>query len=283
MFGIPQGPQTHLEGETFQGCQVVYMYDIPAELSTFINALYDGPNFDTLDFFYTAGILRLATKYFVGRLRLQAIQHLAQTWSYTLKGHDEMVHTALVSPLINDFTYPYVHPLHVLNLAREVNAGILIPSALYFLSLYPLADILAGNHPKLLTNRPSKPSSVLSLDDIPLYTLMFQYRIQVILDFVRRFCGDKVTSPKCGNVSSCGPRFSRLVSQLNRSWSMRTGPLHYMLQAIQQVSHDFTICDTCRKEFSEDASVLREEVWCKLPTIISSPDWAAMEIELSSN
>ena len=43
MFGIPQGPHTHLEGETFQGCQVVYMYDIPAELSALISALYDGP------------------------------------------------------------------------------------------------------------------------------------------------------------------------------------------------------------------------------------------------
>ena len=35
------------------------------------------------------------------------------------------------SPLVGDLTYPYVHPLHVLNLARETHVSIVVPSARY--------------------------------------------------------------------------------------------------------------------------------------------------------
>ena len=36
-----------------------------------------------------------------------------------------------------ELSYPYVHPLHVLSLARETNVRVVIPAALYFLSIYP--------------------------------------------------------------------------------------------------------------------------------------------------
>lgn len=71
------------------------------------------------DFFFLAGILRLASKYFIMHLRTQGIRFLTETWAYTIRGHDEMVALALSSPVISGTTYPYVHPLHVLNLARE--------------------------------------------------------------------------------------------------------------------------------------------------------------------
>ncbi|TFK40674.1 hypothetical protein BDQ12DRAFT_733879 [Crucibulum laeve] len=278
MFAIPQ-PSS--EVEMFEGCQVVRMYDNPSELSNLVKALYDGVKFrntNIQDFFYLAGILRLSTKYFISHLRMASIQHLARTWSYTLKGHDEMVDKALSTPAIGDMTYPYVHPLHVLNLAREVNVNIVIPSTFYFLSIYPLAEIMQADHPKLKIEHPSKPSSTLSLTDIQLYTLMFQHRLQVIQDFVRQFCSEKATSRKCPYSTACARGFSRLVSQLNRSWSLRTGPLHYMRQAIKEVDHDSTICEACKTNFKEDVTHLRRKLWSELPVILGLPTWPELEV-----
>lgn len=226
------------------------------------------------DFFYLAGILRLSTKYFVGHLRSQAIRHLTQTWSYTLRGHDAMVDLALKSPVIENMSHPYVHPIHVLNLAREVNVQIVVPSALYFLSLYPLTDILRADHPKLLVKHPSRPSSQISTVDIQAYTLMFQYRLDVILDFVRRFVGERVAHPQCQNHQTpCMRGFAILTSRLSRSWNARTGPLHYMMQAVQEISDDGSICLSCRRSFREDVIRLREDIWDNLPAVVGSKTW----------
>ncbi|KDR82663.1 hypothetical protein GALMADRAFT_839107 [Galerina marginata CBS 339.88] len=278
MFELPQS--TALDAEYFEGCQIVTMFDMPIELSNLVKTIYDGPNFSNdgpEGFFHLAGILRLATKYFIGQIRRQAIEYLSQTWPTTLKGHDEMVHAALNSPSVNNLTYPYVHPLHVLNLAREVNANVVIPSALYFLSLYPLSGILQGDHAKLLLEHPSKPSSSLTPSDIVLYTLMFQHRLQVMEDFIRQFCSQRSPKPVCGHAVTCGKGFSRLISQLHRSWTLRTGPLYYILQAMQSTAEDFTICSVCRSDFKREASSLRQKVWDDLPTIAQLPPWDKIE------
>jgi hypothetical protein len=227
------------------------------------------------DFFTTAGILRLATKYFITNLRTQAIRFLAQTWSFTLECHDQMVETALRSPTVNDLSYPYVHPLHVLNLAKETNVQIIIPSALYFLSLYPLVDILKADHPKLQPEHPSKPASVLSPSDVQLYTAMYQYRLHLILHFVREFCERQASMP-CKSEDICAGRLRRLQQQLSRSWSLRTGPLHYMIQAAQEVSRDHTICTTCRDHFHDDIVQLRKTTWEELPLVVGLPGWQGM-------
>lgn len=152
---------------------------------------------------------------------------------------------------------------------------LVIPSALYFLSLYPLADILRADHPKLIVQHPSRPSSQLSIADIEGYTLMFQYRLDIILDFVRRFVGGRTANPsKCqNNQTSCTRGFTRLASRLSRSWKTRTGPLHYMMQAVQELSDDSFVCIPCRKAFREDVICLREKTWNNLPTGVGLPNW----------
>jgi len=275
MFEVPQ-PMTE---PLFDGCQVVTMHDIPVELSNLIKALYDGVKFynrNLEDFFHLAGILRLSTKYFIDHLRIKAIRHLAKTWSYTLQGHDQMVTLALKSPSVDNLSYPYVHPLHVLNLVRETNVRIVVPSALYFLSLYPLEDLLRGDHPKLVVDHPSRPSSSLSVTDIKDYTLMFQRRIDIILDFVRRICGDRPT-PTCATAKACARGFARLAGRLSRSWMIRTGPIHYMLQALHELSEDPTVCEACRRSFRQDVLSFREEKWKELPSILGLPNWEELE------
>ncbi|KAF7298874.1 hypothetical protein MIND_00835300 [Mycena indigotica] len=250
---------------------------LPAELANLIVALYDGVKFHNAcleDWFHLAGILRLSTKYFVNKLRIQAIEYLAQTWANTLAGHDHMVEAALRTPPVDGLTYPWVHPLHVLNLAREVNVRVVIPSVIYFLSLYQLEDILRADHPKLnKIDHPSRPSSTFSPHDIKDYTLMFQKRLEVILHFVRTFCGTRTPTAKCQSTEACSRGFARLASRLGRSWISRTGPLHYMSQAVGDLADKAEVCKLCQRAFGDDVAALREQTWNELPSVIGMPSW----------
>ncbi|KAJ7644014.1 hypothetical protein FB45DRAFT_285815 [Roridomyces roridus] len=279
-------PQTGTDAaSTMDGCPIVPMWDSPLELSNLIFALYDGVHFSSErleDFFYLAGILRLATKYFIAKLRVQAIKHLSQTWGYTLKLHDEMVEAALKSALVDGLSYPRVHPLHVVALCKELNVRVLLPCAVYFMSLYPIDDLLRADHPKLVVQHPSRPSSSVG-PHLREYTLMFQKRLDIILNFIRSFCGTRVATTTCLTKPACSEGFARLTSRLSRSWITRTGPLHYMLQAISDLADHpkGRVCDRCRSAFAQDVAALREKIWNELPAILGLPTWEEMiEIDL---
>ncbi|KAH7870907.1 uncharacterized protein C8R40DRAFT_1210747 [Lentinula edodes] len=276
MFELPQ-PDTMYDNDNdasrYEGCQVITMYDIPIELSNLVKALYDGVTFHNRsvdDFFYLAGILRLSTKYVISHLRTQAIKHLTQTWSYDLKGHDNMLDLAIRTPQLSyssdpntpsKLSYPYIHPIHVLNLARSTNVRIVVPSALYFLSLYPLTDLLRADHPKLQVAHPSKPSSSLQPSDLVNYTLI---------------CTN-------GTGRTCTRNFQRLGMRLASSWVVRTGPFNFIGQTMSQVSQNTEgFCAACRGDFATDVGAFRQKFWDDLPAVCGLPAWDVMrEEELS--
>ena len=228
------------------------------------------------DFYFLAGILRLASKYIITHLRVQAIRYLTETWSYTIRGHDEMVTQALDAPSVDGTTYPYVHPLHVLNLAREVNMRIVVPSVLYFLSIYSLKQLLSGDHPKLQNGHPSRPSNQLSVHDVSQYTLMYQHRINMILDFIRNTCGERAVDINCRAPKECRRVFSRLSSNINQSFTPRTGPFHNMAQAMHWIDDDDTICGPCQRAFRRDVTALRMRLWEELPSVVGLPSWTEL-------
>ena len=223
----------------------------------------------------------MATKYCIPQLRVQAVRHLARTWPSTLKGHDEMLELALSTPPVNGLSYPFVHPLHVLNLARSTDVRILIPSALYFLSLYPLTDLLKGDHPKLQVSHPSRPSSDITMQNLQDYTLMFQHRVELLLGFVRGTCGNRTNATYCKNGLQCMKTFARLSNVMSRGWVSRSGPVHFMIQAQEQLLSTFSsdVCEPCRTAFCADVSKAREEAWQNLPSVVGLPPWEILEQE----
>lgn len=106
---------------------------------------------------------------------------------------------------------------------------------------------------------------------------MFQHRLTVILDFVRKFFDGRGTASECLAEKACVRGFSRLASRLSRSWVTRTGPLHYMLQAIQGLQDDSSICQKCRTSFEHDVWKLRAAIWEELPSVIGLPGWKELE------
>ena len=249
------------------------------------------------DFFFLAGILRLSSKYLIANLRASVISALNQTWSHTLSGHDAMVDRALQEEsadlpdnLVDHqtvFRYPYVHPLHVLNLARQVDAPILVPPALYFLSMYPLADILRADHPKLAYGQNVMGdvlSTALSREDLENVALMYEHRIVTMLEFCRTFILSRQPSLRCKNITAtansiwsgenpCRRGFASLSSKASRSWFPRTGPLKWMTQVVQMADRDGILCEECRKELRVDVTKHREVLWEELPKVVRMPKW----------
>jgi hypothetical protein len=304
LFRIPQPSGATDAPDIIDGCQSVKVYDHSIELSNLLRGLYDGVTFQNRsvsDFYYLASILRLSTKYSISYLRLKAIRFLAQTWTTTLAGHDELVEHAMKYPISPDNTsYPHVHPLHVLNLARQNNVEVVIPTALYFLSLYPLDSVLKADHLKLHIEptHPSRPSCELSAVDVRDYSLVYQFRMAKMLEFIRRVCLDRPPSSHCiGEPTSgqstptvsrfasparqrpCSHAFNRLGARLSRAWELRTGLLYFMVQATRELSQS-EACKPCRTAFERDVATFRQETWNQLPSVIGLPSWEVLQQQL---
>ncbi|KAL5537242.1 hypothetical protein ACEPAF_1065 [Sanghuangporus sanghuang] len=128
---------------TLDGCHVVCLHDFPGDVESLLYALYDGPKFgdnSAADFRVVSGVLRLASKYVIDGLRTRALAHLSTAWPSTLKGWDAREEANGGGGGAEDERF-YPNPVEVINLAREVNAPSLLPSAFYDLSRYPLSDI----------------------------------------------------------------------------------------------------------------------------------------------
>ncbi|KAF8142000.1 hypothetical protein EV363DRAFT_41413 [Boletus edulis] len=127
-----------------EGCPVLRLHDAPEDVANLLTALVDGPSFgnnDPADFQVVSGVLRLSTKYVVDSLREKALDHLSIAWPTTLKGWDTREDMSRSFELQAGSESIYPSPIAVINLAREVNATSLLPSAFYDLSRYGFSQI----------------------------------------------------------------------------------------------------------------------------------------------
>lgn len=193
-----------------------------------------------------------------------------------------MVELAVNADPVDGLTYPFVHPLHVLHLAQLTDTRLIIPAAIYFLTNYPLVDLLNSDHPKLQVENPSQLSSELTAQDLQQYTLAYQYRIDTLIDFIRQSCLAR-PSGKCRSGALCQKAFTTMGAQLSRDWRSRTGPLHFIVQAVDGMVDYPNICSECRKAFRKDAMATREIFWENLPTVIGLPPWEELLEDLNPN
>lgn len=199
--------------------------------------------------------------------------------------------------------FPYAHPLHVLNLARALDIRAVIPSALYFLSMYPLADIIRADHPKLVYAQEAMATALcssLSREDFENVALMNEHRVSLMLDFCRKFLADRQPGERCTNFHNkhispigntphqhrplltanlpatpnpCIRGFASLASKASRSWFPRTGPLIWMQQVVRLSERDDVLCRTCRWELRQNVEMHREKIWQGLPSVVRMSTW----------
>ncbi|KII90531.1 hypothetical protein PLICRDRAFT_39095 [Plicaturopsis crispa FD-325 SS-3] len=137
MFAIPQAAASQ---ETLNGCPFVHMPDDETSLTHLLQTMYYPSYFQqwSYSFDYISAILRLATKYEIGRIREMAIGKLEDGFPTTLAAFDDPIR-ARARAHAEDVV------IEAIQLAREADVPTILPCAFYYASRLDLETILRGD------------------------------------------------------------------------------------------------------------------------------------------
>jgi len=265
------------------------LHDRAEDVGNLLKALYDGPNFgnnDQNDFQVVSGILRLSTKYIIDSLRAKALAHLSIAWPSTLKAWDVREDLSrsyeMESPAGGGHLYP--SPIAVINLAREVDAPSLLPSAFYDLCRYPFTIIFEPTEDDAL-HRFLPPSS-LSNHDIQRLCLGKETAQHMITSLIQAMANNsqivrhaqnhpthmrKTSSGAvCVSAAACRKDFSELVDLATQHYLFdrergSCDPLYVAEELGQLKSAEFSECKACARSLESWASRERERIWKLIP------------------
>lgn len=133
-------PQTDTDGEEhIEGCPVVRLHDTAADVTCFLRAIFDSGFFEPpptkTDLATITGVLRLSHKYDVQYLRRRALQHLDTGYPTSLAVYEVSGAETFASDGLDD-------ALRTIQVAAEVGATWVLPTAFYFLCYSDMRDIL---------------------------------------------------------------------------------------------------------------------------------------------
>ncbi|KAL1733280.1 hypothetical protein EV714DRAFT_246717 [Schizophyllum commune] len=285
VFGMPKGGEGT---DQLDGCPVLFLQDRAEDVANLLSALYDGPvlrDNSPDDFRVVAGVCRLATKYLIDTLRVKTIAHLSKAWPSTLKEWDAREDAARVHEIAfasaNPPTHPrYPNPVDVVNLAREVDAPSLLPSALYDLSRYPFTQIFEDQSASL---------DVHDLQRLCLGKEAAQHAITTLIQsmthaqFGRQFpyhthirsaSKGKASahgSAVCMSPAACRKDFAELVELATQHYLFDRergcgDPLYVAEELGQLKSVEFSECAACARSLEAWAAREREKMWKMIPT-----------------
>ncbi|KZV65669.1 hypothetical protein PENSPDRAFT_689656 [Peniophora sp. CONT] len=284
----------------------VRLHDAPSDVYHFLKALYDGaPIHDQqfpADFDAVSAVLRLSSKYFVAAHRAQCLARLSHDYPPTLAEWDRRERFATDNAgryLPRD---QIASPVLVINLARELDLGSLLPAAFYDLSRYgpsktangtPAPPALALGVCTSATNVTSTapvriPDSTdrtyLSPTDLVALLAGREAGQAWLTHFLDLYVGARLPSLACAhrqdNSRSCRDSFSFLLLNTRRAvGGIAVGrdadPL-YTLDKMKDLLHraDFSdgarsyglpMCCFCKSDFLYAVDRAREEVWKTVP------------------
>ncbi|EPQ56778.1 hypothetical protein GLOTRDRAFT_75636 [Gloeophyllum trabeum ATCC 11539] len=286
--------------EEVDGCPLVVLHDSAEDLSNLLKALYyAGPEFkdnDQQDFQVVSGILRLSSKYLIDALREKALAHLSKAWPTTLEGWDAREDRArsYESDAGPPTTYLYPSPIAVINLAREVNAPSLLPSAFYDLSRYSYAKIFEASDDELLHRTRSPPLSLPDLQKLTLGKEASQHAVSALIQSLgtspnnnSNYYHQHASSPSsppsfghrrkqsagsrmCVSAAACRKDFGELVDLATQHYLMDrergySDPLYVAEELGQLKSVEFSECEACARSLETWATRERERIWNLIP------------------
>ncbi|TFY62880.1 hypothetical protein EVG20_g6543 [Dentipellis fragilis] len=272
--------------QTLEGYPVLRLEGSPDDLLLFVQALYDGL-FSVLqeeDNFSTVSVLlRLASIYYVESLRRESLDLLLKAWPVTLSQWDRRERQAMRS----DPVLP--HPMAIINLARQINAPELLPSAFYDLSRHLPSAVVCG-----FTDACTGAHITLAPDDL----VRFLRGREAASRFFSTFVVNALEGRKASQWCTAPPRHCQgafelatyeLLRDVNGVVCGRTlDPLFAMVDALKVLMKDGSsaaetqdesavghTCDMCRIELAGEVDAAREQLWGKLPEWfgVEVPDW----------
>jgi len=113
------------------------------------------------DFPFLSSVLRLSCKYFICVPRRQCLERLQSYFPTTLAEWDRRERMSLGPDGHYDPRHEIPSPIHVINLARELNVGSILPAAFYDLARYGTSKTASGTEPlpRLVLEVPSGENS----------------------------------------------------------------------------------------------------------------------------
>jgi hypothetical protein len=121
------------------------------------------------DFPYLASVLRLSCKYFICIPRKHCLERLQAYFPTTLADWDRRERMSFAPDGHYDARHEIPSPIHVINLARELNVGSILPAAFYDLARYGTSKTAGGTEPlaHLVLEGPSNENSPMSATCTP--------------------------------------------------------------------------------------------------------------------
>ncbi|TDL16682.1 hypothetical protein BD410DRAFT_901871 [Rickenella mellea] len=141
MFSMPQTDRLE---DTVEGLPVVEISDDDTDLTHLLYFFYDHRYYQggtETTFEKISGLLRMGTKYQMDDLRNEIIDHLSLAYPSTLEKYLKAVNPKTRLPLFPPFLGQH---FAIVNLARETDASILLPAALWRSTCMITFDIVEG-------------------------------------------------------------------------------------------------------------------------------------------
>ncbi|KAJ7142089.1 hypothetical protein C8R43DRAFT_1016277 [Mycena crocata] len=274
MLSFPQPP----DSELVEGCPVVRFYDSAAEVTAFLKSIFDSGFFlpypFPTDFDTVAGTLRLSHKYEVDYLRRRALVHLASYYPTALSDFDEVwggSQSPLKRPSWNRPTLS-AYRIFVIQLAREVDALWILPSAFYSLAFSFVAQDIGIFHGTIYNGVPT------SLSQEDQKAVMMGYRMQCTstVEDVLRFLFSPVDVEGCTSTPECHKlRLEALTIHRGFRKFGTHNPLFLWNWDEWGLLND--LCPTCLSVLKHTHEEARQKFWDDLPAIYGLPQWEKLE------
>jgi len=254
-------PQPH-SFEVVDDCPIVCLHDSPDDFVHFLKALYDPCYFDS---FVTApgdliptplhGILRLATKYCVPKIRRKGLAILRKAFAVTL---DE---------------FEFLSPLHrksvtvgclteALALAQEIRVLDILPCLFYILSTFSVEDILR------------KASTRVSFEDLTVCLIGRERLLEMQRSQTMSIAFNFEASPRCLLEDACQRRQpSPDLWKLHRIGAFSSVVALSRLTLKADLKKFFQVCSECVTDAEIRHVNGRKHVWDQLPVVFNLGSW----------
>ncbi|TDL26984.1 hypothetical protein BD410DRAFT_783106 [Rickenella mellea] len=260
----PEGVETPLDD-----LPVVELSDKDAEFTHLLQYFYNRGYYHrgaSTTFDKISALLRMSTKFQMDDLRNDIIAHLATVYPATIEKYMEAV-----DPEIQLSLFPPFDGQHfaVVALARETDASILLPTALWRSSCHEIFHICNG------IPRPDGSLLKLSSRDMK-YSLNAKNFCNTTYVQVESTLPLKL-GDNCLRTRSKDKCTNRAMYSLLRHFCMRQRPLDYHDVLTQWHGFDswkHLLCDSCAESANATATSLRRNWWSFLPALYNLPGWA---------
>ncbi|KAF8484809.1 hypothetical protein DFH94DRAFT_624041 [Russula ochroleuca] len=275
----------------------INLCDSPTDVYHLLRALYDGLYFRqpfVQDFPFLASVLRLSCKYFICIPRRQCLERLQTYFPATLAEWDRRERMSLAPDGHYDPRHEIPSPIHVINLARELNVGSILPAAFYDLARYGTSRIASGAEPlpHLVLEGPSSENSpvsatttdsthvLLSHDDLVLTFRGRETLQRSVASFLDAQVKGRAPAGGCTGGQACRDAFYFIaLNTLRAVGGIAAGrdgdPLFTLAQMIDMLHHTewvdgqflrgLPMCGKCREEFIPAVHAGRQAIWEQIP------------------